>query len=165
MSTVSAENVRLYQRLLAVAGLALIAFLVYRIVEPFLGPIAWALFIGFLLQPAQARLVRWFRGRASISAFALTMLVLVLFLGPMTALALAFARQAADLATRLQTWVGQQQRHSFEELTQLPVVGGVMDWLEQNLEISTSHVQAWLVEGSKHLFEQLATYGGIAFLG
>jgi len=83
----------------------------------------------------------------------------------MTALALAFARQAAELATRLQAWIGQQQRHSFEELTQLPVVGGVMDWLEQNLEISTSHVQAWLVEGSRHLFEQLATFGGIAFLG
>jgi len=165
MTTASSENIRFYQRLLAVAGLALIAFLVYRIVEPFFGPIAWALFIGFLLQPAQARMVKWFRGRASISAFTLTMLVLLLFLGPMTALALAFARQAADLATRLQTWIGQQQSHSFEELTQLPVVGGVMDWLEQNLAISTSHVQAWLVEGSKHLFEQLATFGGIAFLG
>jgi len=142
MTTTRAENVRFYQRLLAVAGLAVITFLVYRIVEPFLGPIAWALFIGFLLQPAQARMVKWFRGRASVSAFALTMLVLILFLGPMTALALAFARQAADLAGRLQTWIGQQQRHSFEELTQLPVVGGVMDWLEQNLAISTSHVAA-----------------------
>ena len=165
MTTPRAENVRFYERLLAVAGLALIAFLVYQIVEPFLGPIAWALFIGFLLQPAQARMVKWFRGHASFSAFTLTLLVLLLFLGPMTALALAFARQAADLATRLQDWIGQQQRHSFEELTQMPVVGGVIDWLEQNLEISTSHVQAWLVEGSKHLFEQLATFGGIAFLG
>ena len=66
MSTTSAENVRFYQRLLAVAGLALIAFLVYRIVEPFLGPIAWALFIGFLLQPAQAR---WSSGSAAAPRF------------------------------------------------------------------------------------------------
>jgi predicted PurR-regulated permease PerM len=159
------DNFKFYQRLLAVSGLALVAFLVYRIIEPFLGPIAWALFIGFLLQPAQAQLTRWLRGRASISAFTLTMLVLLLFLGPLTALAVAFAGQAADLAGRLQTWVGQQQRRSFSDLTELPVVGGVMDWLDQNLEISASHVQAWLVEGSRHLFEQLAAFGGIAFLG
>lgn len=165
MSTTTSENIRFYQRLLAVSCLTLVAFLVYRIVEPFLGPIAWALFIGFLLQPAQARLTKWLRGRASVSAFALTMLVLLLILGPMTALALAFARQATELASRLQVWIGLQQRHSFEELTRLPFIGGIMDWLEQNLAISTSHVQAWLVEGSKHLFEQLAAFGGIAFLG
>ncbi|HEX9707984.1 MAG TPA: AI-2E family transporter [Steroidobacteraceae bacterium] len=159
------DNVQFYQRLLAVSGLALVAFLVYRIIEPFLAPIAWALFIGFLLQPAQARLAGWMRGRASISAFALTILVLLLFLGPLTALAVAFARQAGELAGRLQAWVGQQQGHSFSELTELPIVGGVLEWLDQNLEISATHVQAWLVEGSRHLFEQLGAFGGTAFLG
>jgi hypothetical protein len=34
-------------------GLAITAFLLYKIIEPFLGPIAWALFIGFLLQAPQ----------------------------------------------------------------------------------------------------------------
>ncbi len=159
------SNTQFYQRLLAVAGLALITLLVYRIIEPFLGPIAWALFLGFLLQPAQARLTTWMRGRASISAFTLTILVLVLFLGPMTALAIAFARQAADLAGRLQFWIEQQQGRGFSQLTEIPVVGGVLDWLEQNVQISTAHVQAWVVEGSKRLFEELAAFGGIAFLG
>lgn len=161
----ASDNVQFYQRLLAVSGLAIVALLVYRIIEPFLGPIAWALFIGFLLQPAQARLTQLMRGRASISAFTLTILVLLLFLGPMTALAVAFARQAADLAGRLQSWVGLQQGRGFSQLTDLPVIGGVLEWLEQNLAISTAHVQAWLVEGSKGLFEQLAAFGGIAFLG
>lgn len=161
----TSDNAQFYQRLLAVSGLALVALLVYRIIEPFLGPIAWALFLGFLLQPAQASFTRWMRGRASISAFTLTILVLILFLGPMTALAVAFARQAADLAGRLQSWVGQQQGRSFSELTDLPVVGGLLDWLDQNVQISTTHVQAWVVEGSKRLFEQLAAFGGIAFLG
>ena len=83
-------------------GIALVAFLVFRIVEPFLAPIAWALFLGFLLQPTQAKLTHFMRGRASVSAFSLTILVLVLFLGPLTAIAIAFARQAAELAGRLQ---------------------------------------------------------------
>ena len=49
------ENALFYQRVLGAAGLAIIAYLVFKIIEPFLGPIAWALFLGFLLQPAQAR--------------------------------------------------------------------------------------------------------------
>lgn len=159
------DNIQFYQRLLAVAGLALISYLLYRIVDPFLAPIAWALFLGFLLQPAQVRLASWLRGRASVSAFILTILVLLLFIGPLTALALAFARQAAYLAGRLQPWIEQQQERGFSQLTEIPVVGGVLDWLEHNVQISTAHVQAWLGEGSKHLFEQLAAFGGTAFLG
>ena len=38
-----------YQRVLAVGGLALVAFMLYQIVEPFLGPLAWAIFLGFML--------------------------------------------------------------------------------------------------------------------
>ena len=161
----ASDNVQFYQRLLGVACLALIALLVYRIIEPFLGPIAWALFIGFLLQSSQARLSKWMRGRVSISAFTLTILVLLLFLGPLTALAVAFARQAADLAVRLQAWVGTQQGTTLSDIGQMPVVGSLLTWLDQNLEISATTVQAWLVEGGKRLFEQLASFGGIAFLG
>ncbi len=161
----ASDNAQFYQRVLAVAGLAIVALLVYRIIEPFLGPLAWALFIGFLLQPAQARLAKWMRGRASISAFALTILVLLLFLGPLTALAIAFARQAAELAGRLQIWMGQQPSATLSNLDQMPVIGPMLEWLDQNVQISTTHVQAWLVEGSKRLFEQLASLGGVAFLG
>ena len=59
------DNVVFYQRLLGAGSLLLVAYLVFRIIEPFLGPIAWALFIGFLLQPAQANLTKSMRGRAS----------------------------------------------------------------------------------------------------
>ena len=139
--------------------------LLYQILEPFLGPLAWAIFLGFLLQPLQARLTKWMRGRASISAFALTILVLVLFLGPMTALAISFARQATDLAGRLQVWISEQQGRTLSNLGDMPVVGTALDWLDQNAQVSAAHVQTWLVDGSKRLFEQLASLGGTAFLG
>jgi len=159
------DNGIFYQRVLAVSGIAIVAVLLYQILEPFLGPLAWAIFLGFLLQPWQARLTKWMRGRASISAFTLTILVLVTFLGPMTALAISFARQATDLAGRLQLWISQQQGKTLSDLGDVPVVGSALDWLDQNAQVSASHVQAWLVEGSKHLFEQLASLGGTAFLG
>jgi predicted PurR-regulated permease PerM len=159
------DSVVFYQRILGVAGLAIVALLVYRIIEPFLGPIAWALFIGFLLQPQQARLAKWMRGRASISAFALTILVLVLFLGPLMALAIAFARQATELAGRLQAWVGEDRGTTLSQIDRIPGVGPMLEWLDQNLQITTAQVQSWLVEGGRNLFQELASYGGIAFLG
>jgi predicted PurR-regulated permease PerM len=163
--TTRSDNVLFYQRILGVGGLAIVALLVYRIIEPFLGPIAWALFLGFLLQPQQEKLARWMRGRASISAFTLTILVLVLFLGPLMAIAIAFARQATELAGRLQNWVGDRQTTTLSSIDQIPIVGRVLDWLEQNLEITTTQVQAWLIEGGRNLFQHLASYGGVAFLG
>jgi predicted PurR-regulated permease PerM len=159
------DNIQFYQRLLGTAGLLLVAFLVFKIIEPFLGPIAWALFIGFMLQDRQQALTKWMRGRDSISAFTLTILVLVLFLGPLTALAIAFTGQATELAGRLQAWLGQRQGTTIRELDQIPGVGPVLDWLNQNLQITTAQVQAWLVDGGQTLFQQLASYGGVAFLG
>jgi predicted PurR-regulated permease PerM len=105
------------------------------------------------------------RGRSSIAAFGLTLLVLVLFLGPLTALAFAFARQAADLAGRLQDWMGGQDQSTLTHLDRLPVIGNLLEWLERNFQISTAHIQEWVVEGAQRLFQQLATYGGVAFLG
>jgi predicted PurR-regulated permease PerM len=105
------------------------------------------------------------RGRASISAFALTILVLVLFLGPLMALAIAFARQATELAGRLQTWVGEDRGTTLSQIDRIPGVGRVLEWLDQNLQITTTQVQSWLVEGGRNLFQELASYGGIAFLG
>ena len=158
-------DARFYERVLAVAGLALLAFLVYRVLEPFLAPLAWAVFLGFLLQPAQARLAGWLRGRESIAAFLLTVLVLLLFVGPLTALAVAFARQAATLAGMLQDWIGRQEGKTFADFAGLPVVGPALAWLDQYAHVSAAEVQAWLIEGGRKLLERLASLGGTAFLG
>jgi predicted PurR-regulated permease PerM len=162
---VTTGNTLFYERVLAVAGLGLLAVLLYRILEPFLAPMAWAIFLGFLLQPAQARLARWFRGKDSIAAFVLTVLVLLLFIGPLTALAVAFARQAAELAGLLQQWIGQQEARTFADLAGLPVIGPALAWLDQHAQISSVEVQAWLLAGGKRLLEKLASLGGTAFLG
>lgn len=156
---------RFYERVLAVAALALLAVLLYRILEPFLAPIVWAIFLGFLLQPAQARLAGWLRGRESIAAFLLTILTLVMFLGPLTALAVAFAQQAAELAVLLQSWLERQPGQGLPSLATLPVLGHLLQWLDQYTTISTSEAQGWLLEGAKRIFEKLAASGGMALLG
>ena len=158
-------DARFYERLVAIAGLALLAVLLYQILKPFFAPLAWAIFLGFLLQAPQARLAGWLRGRDSIAAFLLTILVLFLFVGPLTALAIAFARQAADLAGLLQQWLEQHQGQGLPKFTDLPVLGRLLEWLDQYTRVSTAESQAWLLAGAKRLFEQLAALGGTALLG
>ena len=160
------DNVLFYQRLMGAAGLAIIAYLVYQIIEPFLGPIAWALFFGFLLQPVQARLTRLLRGRDSVFR------VHADDAGPgrvhrpadragdrLRATGGGARRPAAGLAGR-----ASRTRRS-TDLDHIPVIGRALQWLDTNLHISTARSRPGPVEGSKTLFQELASYGGIAFMG
>ena len=156
---------RFYERVLAVAGLALLAALLYQILQPFFAPLAWALFLAFLLQPAQARLTRLLRGRDSIAAALLTIIVLLMFIGPLATLAVAFGRQAAGLAGQLQHWLEQHQGQGLPEIGDLPLLGRVLDWLDQYAGVSPAEAQAWLLERGKDLFDKLAAIGGTALLG
>ncbi len=158
-------DARFYERVLAIAALALLAVLLYRILEPFLAPMAWAIFLGFLLQPAQQRLTGWLRGRDSIAAFLLTIFTLLLFIGPLTALAVAFAQQASELAILLQAWLERQPGQGLPRLADLPVLGPALEWLDRNTAVSTGQAQAWLIEGAKRIFEKIAASGGMALLG
>ncbi|MSQ91772.1 MAG: AI-2E family transporter [Gammaproteobacteria bacterium] len=160
----SAE-LRFYERVLAVAGLALLAALIYHILRPFFAPLAWAIFLAFLLQPAQARLTGLLRGRDSVAASLLTVFVLLMFIGPLAALAAAFGQQAAGLAVLFQHWLEQHQGQGIPDLADLPLLARALEWLDQYASISAAEAQTWLLERAKRVFEQLAAFGGTALLG
>jgi predicted PurR-regulated permease PerM len=158
-------DLRFYERVLAVAGLALLAALIYQILVPFFAPLAWAIFLAFLLQPAQARLTGWLRGRDSAAASLLTIFVLLMFIGPLAALAIAFGQQAAGLAVLLQHWLEQHQGQGILDLADLPLLDRALDWLDRYAGVSATEAQAWLLGRAKGVFEKLAALGGTALLG
>lgn len=158
-------DLRFYERVLAVAGLALLAALIYQILVPFFAPLAWAIFLAFLLQPAQARLTGWLRGRDSAAASLLTIFVLLMFIGPLAALAIAFGQQAAGLAVLLQHWLEQHQGQGILDLAGLPLLDRALDWLDRYAGVSATEAQAWLLGRAKSVFEKLAALGGTALLG
>src|SRR5262249_23285149 len=91
-----------YTRIFAVGATALLGWMLYRILAPFLGPVAWALFIAFLLHPLHVRLTRQFRGRENLSAALLTLATFILLIGPLAALSAAFVSQSADVIQWIQ---------------------------------------------------------------
>ena len=88
------------RRALTWGGLALLFWLVYLIVRPFLTPLGWAAVLAIVSYPVCTRLTRRM-GRGNAAALT-TAGVTVVVIVPAVALTVAFVREALDLAGSLQ---------------------------------------------------------------
>lgn len=156
---------RFYARSFALAVTAALGIAFYRIIEPFLGPVTWAIFLAFLVHPLHVRLTRKLRGRQQASAFVLTLLVLVVFLGPLTALSAAFAAQVGQLLEFAQNTVAGQARGNVLNFTNVPWVQEGLTWLEGTFDVNTAQVRGWVTQGAQQVLQWLASMGGRVFVG
>ena len=154
-----------YARTFALVTLALLAYLLYLVLQPFFTPIAWALFIAFLLHPVHERLTRRLHGRPSLSATLLTIATFLLLVGPLAALATAFGAQAAELLRYAQGFAVEHRPEAASDLVDLPLVGPAIAWLQESVGISLAQIQAWAVEGARTVLKSLASLGRVAVLG
>lgn len=153
-----------YARTFALLVLLAVTYLLYLVLAPFFAPIAWAFFIAFLLHPTHAWIVRR-SGRPTTSAGLLTAATLVILVGPLTALAAAFAAQVADLLRYAQQFAAEHRAPTAADLADVPVVGSALAWLDQNAGVSLAQVQTWAVQVARTVLGSLASLGQKAFLG
>jgi predicted PurR-regulated permease PerM len=154
-----------YARTFALVAAALLAYLLYLVLSPLAQPIAWALFIAFLVHPLHVWLTRRLRGRAAVSAGLLTLLVFVVLIGPLGALGAAFAAQVTELARRAQEFATEHRPSDMGELAQVPVLGPALAWVQENTGISLAQLQDWAVQAAQAILKGLAGFGRAAFLG
>jgi predicted PurR-regulated permease PerM len=154
-----------YTRAFALITLLLVGYLLYQVLAPFAQPIAWALFIAFLLHPTQHWLTRRLGGRAALSAALLTIFTFLLVIGPLTGLGAAFATQVGDLAREAQSFAVEHKPADLADIAKLPVVGPAAVWLQENVGISLGQIRAWAVEAAQTILKALAGLGRAAFLG
>ncbi len=169
LSPDATDRDRFYRRTFMLVTFAVLALALYRILTPFLGPMIWAAFLAFLLHPLHVRLTRAFRNRPHASALVLTFAVLILFLGPLGALAATFAAQVGELGRYVQEAVADQTSNGFD-LSRVPwlntpwIQDGV-SWLEGMFDIDPNEVGGWLRQGANQGLHWLASIGGRVFLG
>jgi predicted PurR-regulated permease PerM len=154
-----------YSRTFALLTLALLAYLLFQILQPFLAPIAWALFIAFLVYPLHRWLAAKLRGRDGWSAAVLTIATVLILVGPLTALGAAFAAQAAELLRYAQDFAVEHKPTEASDLETIPLLGPAIVWLQESAGLSLAQMQAWGVEGARTVLRTLASLGQKAVLG
>lgn len=154
-----------YARTFALVTIALLGLLLYQILQLFFVPLAWALFISFLLFPVHTRLVAKLHGRANLSAALLTFATLLLLIGPITALGAAFAAQVAELLQYAQRVAASRGQADIGDLLTVPVLGTFLVWLQEYFGVSLAQIQSWFLQGARTVLQFLASLGREVFLG
>jgi predicted PurR-regulated permease PerM len=152
-------------RVFGVVALAALGYALFRIFEPFLGPILWAGLLAFLLHPVNRHLRQRMRERAGAAAGVLTLSVALGLAVPAAILAVLFASQASDLAGRVSAAATRYRIARPSDLLALPALQDAIRWIEQHVPVTAEQVQQWLLEGSRRFLQHLAASSGSIFLG
>jgi predicted PurR-regulated permease PerM len=97
---------------LAWGGLALLVYLVYLVISPFLIPLAWAGVLAVVFYPAHAKMaLRWGPARAAaVSTLAITLILII----PMVLVAVAFVREGLEATGNIQNAFSEGRLASLE---------------------------------------------------
>lgn len=153
-----------YARSFALSALLLVAVLLALVVKPLFAPIAWALFLAFLLHPLHARLVERFGGRANLSAALITLATFVLLVGPVAALVAVFAADAANLLRRIQEFAIAYKPTQPSDLAAIPVLAPIVGWVHDSFGVTEAQIYEWVAEASRNFAKTLAAIGREAVL-
>ena len=161
-----AEGGRLFMaRVGLLALIALLGWLVWRIVQPLWQPLAWAVLLGALLAPFNTRLGRRLGGRPQLASSLTLLGTVLLFILPVVAIAAAVAAQSAQLLRHLELNVPKSGQELQVELMGMPWLQQGLDWLQAHTGVTLVQLQGWLVGGSRKLLETLMSSGGSVLMG
>lgn len=156
---------RFTARVFNLAVIALLGYALFRIFQPFFGPIVWAVLLAFLLFPLNERLRRRLRGRRGLAATALTLAVALGIVIPLIVATAAFAKQAVELAQRTSAWAESHRIGGVEDLIRLPFLGRAVAWLETHASVDAAQVQDWGVQAAQRAVQFLLIQGRNVLLG
>src|SRR5882757_269494 len=153
-----------YPRIFALVVAAILGYALILIFAPFIGPMAWAAFLAFLLYPLNLRMRRRLSG-SGIAAGVLTLLAPIVILLPLSAISIDFVAQASALMQKLQKSAAELDIKSLSDLQQFPWIARINVWLETHAGYSAEQLQSWLVSGTREVLSRAASLGGGFFLG
>src|SRR5579863_7402504 len=153
-----------YPRIFTLVVAAILGYALILIFAPFIGPMAWAAFLAFLLYPLNQRLRRRFSG-GGIAAGVLTLLAPIVILLPLSALSIDFVAQISALMQKVQKAAAELDIKSLSDLQQFPWIARINVWLEAHAGISAEQIQSGLVSGTREVLRRAASMGGGFFLG
>jgi predicted PurR-regulated permease PerM len=156
---------RFYPRVFALVTAALLAWVLFLIVRPFLEAILWSMLLAFLLFPVQRALGRRLRGRYALTALILTVATTVVLVAPLPLLGVAFAKQARELFLRIQQMVADSGIQGPADLLDIPIVSRAIRWAEAVAPVDAAQIHSWLLGGVQTLLQSLVATSGSFVVG
>jgi len=154
-----------YRRSFVIATIAIMAYLLLRLLDHLVGALGWAAVLAFLLLPLHERLTRKLKGRSTLSAGILTGLTPFCVMAPVAMLAIAFAGQVANLLSYMREHTLLSYSEVLQRLESYSIIGGGVRWARQNAPISAEQVQTWITDGTQTVLKSAAAMGGSVALG
>ena len=154
-----------YAATFALLVLLVLGFLLYQILLPFFAPIAWAIFIAFLVGPLHVWLSARLGGRPRLSAGLLTLATFVVLVGPLAGLGAAFGAQVGELLRQVQQIAAQHGRTDLADLEHMPVVGGILGWLQDTMGFSLEQIRGWAIDAARNVLGFFGSLGQQIFFG
>lgn len=116
-----------------VLGLLLggLLLLTYAVIKPFLAPVAWAVILAYVTWPLVVRFRALVRGRKTIAALAMTILLTAAFVLPILWVALLLRSELASFYNTAASLLSRGEFTLPAFLADLPVLGA---WLQETLE-------------------------------
>ena len=137
----------------------------FRIFEPFFGPIFWAILLGLILFPLNRHLRRRVRGRKGVAAAILTIAVTLGIVLPAAAVGVAFARQGVERGHDLAAMAEKYRIGELSDVLRLPVIGDAVAWLQSKFGLDTARIQSWLAGAATSVTQFLLAHGRSFLLG
>jgi predicted PurR-regulated permease PerM len=95
----------------------------FFILKPFMTALMWSIVLGFSLWPAQRLLTKWFRGRRTLAAIFVAIIIAVLLTGPMILLGIRLAEDASTLGKTTHSWISSFPDHPPAWMERIPLLG------------------------------------------
>jgi len=151
----------------SIAAGAVLAYLLWRIFEPFLAPIAWAAVLAILLMPLYRRARKRLR-RPNLAALAMTIATILLVVLPAVLLAASLFRQGANLYALAGGWLNAHRVSSPGDVLRLPAVERLLARITDAVPVTAEDLRSAFENGLKMAAARMAAIAsGIAvgFLG
>jgi predicted PurR-regulated permease PerM len=153
-----------YRGSFALVALAILGYLLLRMLEPLASALMSATVLAFLLYPVQVRLARSMKHRPDLAAITITVLTPFVIIAPLSILAVVFARQVSTLINSFRA--GTLAVPGFSgDLASYPVIGPLVHVVQENLPVSAPQIQDWVTQTAHAALQTAASLSGGFLVG
>ncbi|MBK7864760.1 MAG: AI-2E family transporter [Archangiaceae bacterium] len=156
---------RFYARTFGLVTAAVVGYLFFRVLQPFLSQVIWAALLGAILQPLHRQLTRRLNNRPSASSAIISFGGALGIIVPAGLLATLFTRQASQLLGRIQNAASLRHIEGLPDVMALPIVKAWVERMQDVAGVQSEQVIDWATAGAERTIQFLVQASGSFFVG